>query len=439
MRPHSAVARAYWEVTTLTDSVEAELLGACTADVTAYWEVAHEISPDMLEQPHLGEIWEAIGEAAQSMDRQTTVVPLTELSTRIGEQARKVLMMLYGEGLPSHAPYLAREVQARYTRRQLRLAGEQIAHLAERETDVGQALTQAQEMVHRLQAPGSEASYASMDDVVDATLAEIETAMQGARRGVPTGFKRLDRELGNLQPGGLTVLAARTGVGKTMFATNLAVQSAKQGNCVLMFSLEMSRSELGYRIIGTEAGIPAPRLRNASAGDPLQPQQVEAVRAAQLRLHETPFWVVDESRLSSASIHSWARRQMGTTGLDLVIIDYLQLVNDRLEKRQRVEEVGYTAKAAKRLARTLDVPVVAVAQLSRSAEEYNRPQLRHLRESGDIEQEADVVLFLARQYDREDGELIIAKNRHGRQAILPVQQVSIQNRWVELEQEVEHA
>lgn len=417
-----------------TTRMEQELIGAATVDGGAFWEVADKIMPEHFQIPAHAAIWRALREVATA---ESEVVDLTALSRAVGDEVdRSYLTRVFG-CYPSaaHIETLARRVLEEYTRRRLALLGEQISQEAREGRPVADVIEQAQARVFGLTAPNQDQQLLHVDDVVEATMAEIEHAYKHGRRGVPTGFQRLDNMMGNLQPGTLNILAARPGVGKTMLATNMGVNAAKQGYRVLFFSLEMSRIELGYRILGTEMGLPAPRLRAICAGDEAPPWIWAAMREAQSGLYNTPLHIIDDARLSSASITAWTRRVMANQGADLVIVDYLQKVQDRLEGKQRYLEIKATAQAAKNLARVMEVPVLLVAQLGREAEDYTRPLLKHLREGGDIEQEADAVIFLARRYDREEGEIILAKNRHGAGGIIPCRQVSRENRFEEIPEE----
>lgn len=242
--------------------------------------------------------------------------------------------------------------------------------------------------------------------------------------GVPTGFPDLDRTLAGLRGGSLTVLAARPGVGKTSFALNIGVNAARKGISVAIFSLEMAGAEIMPRILASESHVNLSRMRNGSLSDA---DWIEITSAGN-RLAQLDMWIDDTPSLSIIEMKAKARRQLhGCEGRGLIILDYLQLMQPqgrRSESRQ--VEIAEISRGLKVLAKELDVPVIALSQLSREVEKRpnKRPVLSDLRESGAIEQDADIVMFLDRPHLNEEldegstvskGEtnLIIAKNRNG--------------------------
>ncbi|TLM99322.1 MAG: replicative DNA helicase, partial [Actinobacteria bacterium] len=241
--------------------------------------------------------------------------------------------------------------------------------------------------------------------------------------GVPTGFKDLDRLLAGLHPGDLVILAARPSVGKTAFALNMAVNAAKAGAPVAIFSLEMSAEQLVQRVLCAEARI---NLQDVRTGY-LKDTDWHAIHGAMGKLANLDFFVDDTPSISILEVRAKARRQLRNKEKGLIIVDYLQLMqpqNKRTENRQ--VEIAEISRGLKILAKELGVPVVALSQLSRAVEQRagKRPQLSDLRESGAIEQDADIVMFLDRDTnpggEDEEGrpakgtaELIVAKHRNG--------------------------
>ena len=236
--------------------------------------------------------------------------------------------------------------------------------------------------------------------------------------GLPTGFLDLDDLTSGLQPGNLVIIAARPGVGKSSLATNIARNVAVAGHPVAMFSLEMSRNEIGMRLLCSEAGVPWDRIRS---------KRVEAhhwsrvVQAAEV-LHDAPLHIVDAGNVNIVDIRAKARRmRTGRQGLDLIIVDYLQLMTSALSRRpdNRQQEVAEISRSLKLLAKELHVPVIALSQLNRNPEARadKRPQLSDLREVGAIEQDSDVVMFIHREdadpEKKRQTELILAKHRNG--------------------------
>jgi len=250
-----------------------------------------------------------------------------------------------------------------------------------------------------------------------ALTTSIQTATAAYKRdgkiaGVPTGLSDLDRKLGGLHKSDLIILAARPSMGKTALATNIAYYAAKnckrspgpngqmktdEGGVVGFFSLEMSSDQLAGRILADVSGVPSDKMRR---GD-LTPSDYEAIRDAAEQMEGIPLYIDDTGGISISQLAARARRLQRTSGLDLLIIDYLQLVMPSGSRKTdgRVQEVTEITKSLKALAKELAIPIIALSQLSRAVEqrEDKRPQLADLRESGSIEQDADVVMFIYRE------------------------------------------
>jgi replicative DNA helicase len=279
----------------------------------------------------------------------------------------------------------------------------------------------------------------------------LEIALDAFKRGdkiagVTTGFADLDKVLGGLHRSDLVILAGRPSMGKTALAENIARNASKAGKSVGFFSLEMANEQLGSRVLAGESGIPADWVRRAD----LNQQHFDKLLEAKRQTDDLPLYIDDTPGLSVDAMHARARRWKRQHGLDLIVIDYLQLAQaPRPEGRRdqnRVQEVSEITARSKRLAKDLGVPVLALSQLSRGVENRDdkRPLLADLRDSGSIEQDADVVMFLFRkeyylQHEptrradekeatftrrvaewrdeleaaRNKAALIIAKNRHG--------------------------
>jgi replicative DNA helicase len=238
--------------------------------------------------------------------------------------------------------------------------------------------------------------------------------------GVPTGFADLDERLSGLQPSALLIVGARPAMGKTSFALGLASHAAMVAQVpTLVFSLEMSHAEITQRLLVSEARVDASRIRNGRLHDADWPKISNAIG----RLGEAPLFIDDNPNLTVMEVRAKARRMKAKEGgLGLIIIDYLQLMSGRSSAENRQVEVSEISRGLKILARELDVPVVALSQLSRNLESRadKRPMLADLRESGSLEQDADVVMFLYRDEvynpdsaDRGTAEVIVAKHRNG--------------------------
>ncbi|HEY4277524.1 MAG TPA: replicative DNA helicase [Conexibacter sp.] len=260
---------------------------------------------------------------------------------------------------------------------------------------------------------------AVLDDEIDKLhrLSVQHTALTGT----PSGFKDLDEITGGFQPGNLIILAARPSMGKSAFVTNMAENAAiEHGKPVALFSLEMSEAELAQRFVASQARIKGEDLRKGRVAESRWPKILEASQ----RLANSPLYVDDSSDMSMLEVRAKARRlhQQNPGGLGMIIVDYLQLLRPDGRVESRVEQVGQMSRGLKILARELQVPVIALSQLSRAVETRTdkRPILSDLRESGQIEQDADLVMFIYRDeyYDREseregEADIIIAKHRNG--------------------------
>ncbi len=240
--------------------------------------------------------------------------------------------------------------------------------------------------------------------------------------GTPAGFKDLDDRTGGFQPGNLIVIAARPAMGKSALVANVAENAALEGYPVVLFSLEMSESELAQRFVASQARINGEDLRRGKVAEHKWPKILEACR----RLSQAPLYVDDSSDTSVLDVRAKARRLHNQVegGLGLIIVDYLQLMRPEGRVENRVEQVSQISRGLKSLARELDVPLIAISQLSRAVEQRGgdkRPILSDLRESGQIEADSDLVVFIYREeyYLREESErpgeadIIIAKHRNG--------------------------
>jgi replicative DNA helicase len=238
--------------------------------------------------------------------------------------------------------------------------------------------------------------------------------------GTPSGFTDLDSLTGGFQPGNLIVLAARPSMGKSAAATNIAEHAAVEaGVPVALFSLEMSETELAHRFLASQARVSSDDLRKGRVRAEKWPKVLQAVE----KLARAPIFVDDSSDMSVLELRAKSRRLAARHGLGLVVVDYLQLMRpEGRPESSRVEQIGQISRGLKILARELDVPVIAVSQLSRAVESRNPPvpMLSDLRESGSIEQDADLVMFIYRDeyYNKEserlgEADVIVAKHRNG--------------------------
>lgn len=267
--------------------------------------------------------------------------------------------------------------------------------------------------------------FRRIDDILEVELDKMEQLSRGSTSitGTPSGFRDLDEITGGFQPGNLVVIAARPSMGKSALVTNIAENATLQeGKPVALFSLEMSEAELAQRFVASQSRTPGDNLRKGRVAADRWPKIIEACS----RLAEAPLYVDDSSDIGILEVRAKARRLHQQArdhgGLGLIIVDYLQLMRADHRVESRVEQVGQMSRGLKILANELDVPVIALSQLSRAVEQRNdkRPVLSDLRESGQIEQDADLVIFIYRdeyyddQSEREgEADLLVAKHRNG--------------------------
>jgi replicative DNA helicase len=326
-----------------------------------------------------------------------------------------------------HVEYYARIVERTALLRRLIEAGGKIAAMGydERE-ELENTLDRAEAELFGVSQRRAMQDFVHIRSVVDTYFEQISSVDEGRGEvvGIPTGYTDLDRLTGGLQRSDLIILAARPSVGKTALALSMAYNIAVQAsNTVGIFSLEMSREQLVQRLISMHTGIDTQRLRTGNITRDLQ-----TIIAAMGVLSDTSLYIEDTPGLSIMEVRSRARRLRAQVGIDLLIVDYLQLMQAR-RTDNRVQEVSEISRGLKALARELDVPVIALSQLSRAVEGRTShvPMLSDLRESGSIEQDADIVMFIYREelYDKESdkkgiAELHLAKHRNGPLGVVPL-------------------
>jgi replicative DNA helicase len=327
----------------------------------------------------------------------------------------------------AHAAYYAEIVRDKATMRELIHASTEILQTAWDPTiEPRKVLDYAEEKVFSVHDRRNTDSLARIHDVLVEAFVQIDARMQhGAALGVPSGFTDLDGMTGGMHNGELIILAARPSMGKTALATNIAEQAAIHSRVTTLFvSLEMSRQELAQRMLCSQGKIDASKFRSGMISSEDRKKLVEA----SAKLSEAPIFIDDSASRSMTEIAACARRLKRKEKLGLIVIDYLQLIEPDSSGDPRQEQVAKIARRLKQLAREIEVPVMCLAQLNRQAEagkEGHRPKLSHLRESGAIEQDADVVMFVHREeyfHTKEEAEkqglvgqadLIVAKQRNG--------------------------
>jgi replicative DNA helicase len=326
-----------------------------------------------------------------------------------------------------HVEYYARIVERTAQLRKLIAAGGKIAALGyDEQEDLESTFDRAEQTLFAVRQQRGAGDAVSLEVSANAYYERIKMRQDGqaADWGRPTQFTDLDKMTGGLQNSDLIILAARPSAGKTALALNIAKNAASAGARVGYFSLEMSRDQLFQRLLAIETRVPTNRLRTADLATDELPTVMEALG----RLADLPITIEDTPSLTVMELRSRARRMQARTGLDLLIVDYLQLMQAR-RNDNRVQEVSEISRGLKLLARELNVPVIALSQLSRAIEGRpgHLPMLSDLRDSGSLEQDADIVLFIHREemHDRETdkkgiAELYIAKHRNGPVGVVPL-------------------
>ena len=436
-------------------SVEAEqaLLGALLHNNLAFERVAEFLRPEHFSDPTHGRIYEAI---SQLIMRNHIADPITlkEYFDRdnalaevgggqyLAELAASVVSIINTEDY-------GRKIHDFYLRRQLVDVGEGIvndAHTYDLDVAATDQIEIAEKKLFDLASTGQkERGLETFSSALKQALVSAEVAYKRDSHvvGVTTGFKKVDECLGGFHPSDLIIVAGRPSMGKTALTTNFAFNAARaaleknEGGAVAFFSLEMSAEQLANRILGQESGLSSDLIRRGDIGKSDFPKLVEVSN----RLNSLPFYIDDTPGLSVPALRTRARRLKRQGGLGMIIIDYLQLLSSpgKRAAENRVLELSEITRNLKALAKELHVPVIACSQLSRSVEQRDdkRPQLADLRESGSIEQDADVVMFVYREeyylsrkkptgsddkiaeWEKAMGsvaniaEVIIAKQRHG--------------------------
>ncbi|HUR52148.1 MAG TPA: replicative DNA helicase [Mycobacteriales bacterium] len=323
----------------------------------------------------------------------------------------------------ANAGYYAKIVAELAILRRLVEAGTRIVQLgySAEGSEVDDIVDRAQQAVYDVTERRTSEDYVLLSDLMSPTMDELETigGRNGLMSGVPTGFQDLDKLTNGLHPGQMIVIAGRPGSGKSTMGLDVARAAAiKHGQAAVIFSLEMSKTEITMRLLSAEARVALAHMRSGSMTDD------DWARLARRmgEVADAPLFIDDSPNLTMMEIRSKARRLKQRHDIKLVVVDYLQLMQGTKRSESRQQEVSEISRAMKLLAKELEVPVIAMSQLNRGAEQRTdkKPQLADLRESGAIEQDADVVILLHReeQYEKEspragEADFIVAKHRNG--------------------------
>jgi replicative DNA helicase len=409
-----------------SQEAEEAVLGAVMINPEAYYDVAQFLMPDDFYIHRHRWIWEVFSrlhERRTPIDFLTVSEELDQLG-QLAEVGGPAYLTKLINNVPTslHAEAYGRIVEETAIRRRMLSAANDIAKLAyQQEAGIEQVMNDAEKAVFGVSERRTTRDLQPIKYVLSEYIDRID---QLARRGedtygVPTGFIDLDRLLGGLQPSDLLIVAGRPGMGKTAFILSAAKNAAqKYKKHVAVFSLEMSNEQLVQRMIAQETGIDSQRLRTGKLEEDEWPLFTHAIEV----LGDTVMFLDDTPALTPLQLRTKCRRLHLEFRLDLILVDYLQLMSSGLRSENRVQEVSYISRNMKVLARELNVPVLAAAQLSRAVEQRadKEPQLSDLRESGSLEQDADIVMFIHRpeMYEKDTlkqniAQIKIAKHRNG--------------------------
>lgn len=409
-------------------SVESEqsILGSIILDKDAIITVAETINPsDFYKEAH-----KVIYESMLRLNSNNEPIDLITLIEELRKEGHldNVGGISYLTSLSTIVPttsnvkYYANIVKEKSVMRQLIKASNEIINLGyDASTDVQEILDKAEKNIFDISQEKSGDDIQPINVVLQDTFDMIEKLCteKSDVTGITTGFADLNKKINGLQRTDLILLAARPAMGKTAFSLNLVQNAALKGDAsVAVFSLEMSKEQLVQRMLSAQSNVELSKIKTGNLGESDWPRIIDGMAV----LSEANIFIDDTPGIKISEIRSKCRRLKIEKGLDLILIDYLQLMEGEGKNENRQQEIAKISRSLKILAKELDCPVVALSQLSRSPElrKDHRPILSDLRESGSIEQDADIVMFLYRdEYYHDDsekkniGEVIVAKNRHG--------------------------
>lgn len=432
--------------------VEEAVLGALLIEPAAVDQAMEELSPSCFYDERHRMIWDA----ASSLVYEHVPVDIITMTTKLREKGNLEAVggtsylagLSQKVGAAAHMEYYIRILKQKTIQRDLITASHEILKQSyDDSVKVDDLIDLAQTKVYDAIRNNVKKEVQDIGSVINEVLKDIEEAQDVTGfTGVPSGFLSLDRITQGWQKSDLIILAARPSVGKTAFALNIARNAAVDHHMpVAIFSLEMSSIQLGKRLVTTESGLSADKIKGGVKLEPHEWKQLEVKLAS---LSNAPLYIDDTPGLPVMEFRTKLKTLVKNKGVRLVIVDYLQLMQGPSElKGMREQEVAAISRTLKSTAKELDVPIIALSQLSRNAVQRTggtgKPQLSDLRESGSIEQDADMVLFIHRPdflgmaenpEDRETTQLIIAKHRNGETGEVPLLFKSEQVRFVEPDQ-----
>lgn len=401
---------------------EESVLGSMLIEAGAVLTASEMLSPEDFYKENHRIIFRRILEMTETQEA-VDMVTLSDKLRATGELERvggmsELARLANFVPTAANVEYYAKIVADKAVTRRLIGAATEIASSAYRGSeDLDELLDKAEQEIFQVAQRRTRQSYVVLKDVLVETLERLEhlASHGGETMGVPSGLGDLDRITTGFQPSDLIILAARPSVGKSSLAANMARNACLKADVpVIIFSLEMSKEQVAQRLLCSEAAIPSQKLRNGM----LDEDEWRRLSTALGRLGEARIYIDDTPGISVMEIRTKCRRLKAEFGLGMVIVDYLQLMRSNHKAENRQQEISEISRSLKGLARELDVPLIALSQLSRAVEQRQRqiPQLSDLRESGAIEQDADIVMFLYNDAEMEQQntiELIVAKQRNG--------------------------
>ncbi|MGJ6979728.1 replicative DNA helicase [Aestuariimicrobium soli] len=426
-------------------AAEQSVLGAMLMSKDAIAEVTEILQPQDFYRPNHEAIFDAIvelfarGEPADPI----TVADLMNKKGTLGRAGGHVYLvdLLQSVSVAANATYYAEIVRDKATLRRLVEASIKIAQMSYTgQGDVNDIVDSAQQEVYNVSTGKVADDFMPLSMLIEPTIDEMEAieSRDGVMSGVPTGFQEMDELTNGLHPGQMIIVAARPAVGKSTFALDLArACSIKHRLTSVFFSLEMGRTEIVMRLLSAEAQVALHAIRSGKLSD----QDWDRVVAKTQQISEAPLFIDDSPNLTMMEIRAKARRLKQRHDLKLVIIDYMQLMSSGKKVESRQLEVSEFSRQIKLLAKELEIPVIALSQLNRGPEQRTdkRPMMSDLRESGSLEQDADMVILLHREdlYDKEsrvgEADLIVAKHRNGPTATVPVAFQGHYSRFVDMQ------
>ncbi|NPA42578.1 MAG: replicative DNA helicase [Chlorobi bacterium] len=428
-----------------SEDTEKYVLGAMLIDKRGVDATMDLLQPVMFYNP----AHQVIHEAMMNLLEEGKTVDLPSLQNKLAQMGKLqeaggmgyLIELTQNVTSAAHIEYHAREIHEKYLRRELIALGQKMETFGYDETvNIYEAIDEIEQDIYNLSHKGLNESAEPISNIVSRVLTQLdEKAKDEKLPGIPSGYPSLDEITAGWQPGDLIIIAARPSMGKTAFALNLAYNMAILHDVpVAYFSLEMTKEQLIKRLLSRHTLIPSEKFRTGRFSED---EQKKLYRDAKVFNQKNKIYINDQSMLSIFELRAQARRLKQQYGIQAIIIDYLQLMHasDRMKPGNREQEISAISRNLKSLAKELDIPIIALSQLSRKVEDraagqtaHKRPMLSDLRESGAIEQDADIVAFIYRPevykidtWDDEEQtptegemELFIAKHRNGRTAQL---------------------